>query len=134
VCGRVQRRTVYIVTGFGGAAAALGMIRAPHTLLFFALGVLGYNFFTGINYTAFSALCYEIVGAGNALAGTQMALLTASANLPISYMTVVDGHFHTTHGLTGMLAVDAVSSVVVGAVLLMAFHGMKRRQRTVVAV
>ena len=134
VCGRIERRTVYIVTGFGGAAAALGMIRAPHTLLFFALGVLVYNFFTGINYTAFSALCYEIVGSGNALASTQMALLTASANLPISYMTAVDGHFHTTHGLTGMLAVDAGSSVVVGAVLLPVFRGMKRRQRTAVAV
>jgi PAT family beta-lactamase induction signal transducer AmpG len=131
VCRRVERRTVYIVTGFGGAAAALGMIRAPHTLLYFAMGVLVYNFFTGINYTAFSAMEYEIVGAGNPLAATQMALLTASANLPISYMTAVDGHFHTTHGLGGMLAVDAVSSVVVGAALLIWFRRMGRANRRV---
>jgi PAT family beta-lactamase induction signal transducer AmpG len=121
-CGQYPRRKVYILTGFGGAMAALGLIWAPHTLEWFAAGVLAYNFFQGINYTAFSALCYEIVGPGNPLASTQMALLAAAANLPISYMTAVDGHFHTTHGLAGMLAVDAVSSLVVGTTLLLVFR------------
>ncbi len=134
VCRRYARRTVYIVTGFGGAAAALGMIWTPHTMVYFAAGVLAYNFFTGINYTAFTALCYEIVGPENPLASTQMALLAASANLPISYMTAVDGHFHTTHGLAGMLGVDAVSSIVVGAVLLTIFHAVGVGRRAEVAI
>jgi len=127
-CSRYLRRTVYIVTGFGGAAAALGLIWAPHTLVFFAMGVLAYNFFQGINYTAFTALEFEIIGPGNPLAATQFALLTASANLPISYMTAVDGHFYTSHGLAGMLGVDAVSSVVVGAILLMVFRRIAPRR------
>ncbi len=134
ICRRYARRTVYIVTGFGGAAAALGMIWTPHTMVYFAAGVLAYNFFTGINYTAFTALCYEIVGPENPLASTQMALLAASANLPISYMTAVDGHFHTTHGLAGMLGVDAVSSIVVGAVLLTIFHAVGVGRRAEVAI
>jgi hypothetical protein len=113
---------VYLVTGFGGAAAALALIFTPHTLTFFAVGVLAYNFFQGINYTAFTALEFEIVGPANPLSSTQIALLTACSNLPISYMTAVDGHFHTTHGLSGMLAVDAISSEVVGTVLLLIFH------------
>lgn len=122
VCGFFLRRTVYLVTGFGGAAAALAMIFTPHTLTFFAAGVLTYNFFQGINYTAFTALEFEIVGASNPLSSTQIALLTACSNLPISYMTAVDGHFHTAHGLGGMLAVDAISSLLVGTVLLLVFH------------
>jgi MFS transporter, PAT family, beta-lactamase induction signal transducer AmpG len=122
ICQRFLRRTVYVAAGFGGAIAALAMIWTPHTLTYYAIGVLGYNFFQGINYTAFSAFEYEIVGPGNPLAGTQMALLTAAANLPISYMTEVDGHFHTTHGLPGMFGVDAVSSIVVGAILLLVFR------------
>jgi MFS transporter, PAT family, beta-lactamase induction signal transducer AmpG len=128
-CGRYVRRNVYVLTGFGGAAAALGLIFTPHTLVWFALGVLAYNLCQGVNYTAFSALCYEIVGPSNPLAGTQMALLAAAVNLPISYMTVVDGHFHTTRGLTGMLAVDAVSTLVVGTTLLLVFRriGLGRR-------
>jgi MFS transporter, PAT family, beta-lactamase induction signal transducer AmpG len=122
VCDRFRLRTVYIAAGFGGAAAALGLMLSPHTLVWFVAGVLAYNFFQGINYTAFSALTYQIVGRDNPLAGTQMALLAAAANLPISYMTAVDGHVHTAHGLNGMLAVDAASSVVVGTVLLLVFR------------
>ncbi len=125
ICSWFLRRTVYIVAGFGGASAALALIWAPHTLAFFAAGVLVYNFFQGINYTALTALEFEIVGPGNPLASTQIALLTAASNLPISYMTAIDGHFHTIHGLSGMLAVDGVSSVVVGTTLLLAFRWLR---------
>jgi MFS transporter, PAT family, beta-lactamase induction signal transducer AmpG len=121
-CGRFPRRTVYVVTGFGGAAAALSMIWLPHTLMVFVGGVLVYNFFQGINYTAFSSFSFEIIGPGNPLAGTQIALLAAAANVPISYMTRVDGHFYGRHGLTGMFGVDAVSSIVVGSLLLLLFR------------
>jgi len=109
---------VYLLTGFGGAAAAIGLIRVPHTFVFLAVGVLIYVFFQGINYTALSSLCFEIVGPANPLASTQMAVLSAAANVPITYMTRVDGHFHTVCGLNGMLLVDAGSSIVVGTVLL----------------
>jgi MFS transporter, PAT family, beta-lactamase induction signal transducer AmpG len=124
-CSRFLRRTVYVVAGFGGATAALAMIWMPHTLAFFAIGVLGYNFFQGINYTAFTAFEFEIVGPGNPLASTQIALLTAASNAPISYMTRVDGHFYGKHGLSGMLAVDGLSSIVVGTTLLLAFRWIR---------
>jgi MFS transporter, PAT family, beta-lactamase induction signal transducer AmpG len=122
ICSRYMRRTVYILAGFGGAAAALALIWMPHTLVWFAAGVLTYNFFQGINYTAFTAFEFEIVGPGNPLASTQIALLTAASNLPISYMTAIDGHFHTAHGLSGMLAVDGMSSIAVGTLLLLTFR------------
>jgi hypothetical protein len=37
-------------------------------------------------------------------------------------MTAVDGHFHTTHGLAGMLGVDALCCAAVGTLLLVIFH------------
>lgn len=124
-CNRVARRKVYVLAGFGGAAAALSLIWVPHLLPYYAAGVLAYNFFQGINYTAFSSFTFEIVGPANPLSSTQIALLTAAANAPISYMTLVDGHFYTTHGLPGMLAVDAVASVIVGTVLLLVFRRVR---------
>jgi len=127
ICRHIEHRLVYICTGFGAALAALAMIYTPHTLPYFAAGVLTYNFFTGINYTAFSAMCYQIVGSGNPLAATQMALLTAAANLPISYMTTIDGHLHTTHGLAGMLAIDAITTLIVGGALLFGLSWMQNR-------
>jgi PAT family beta-lactamase induction signal transducer AmpG len=128
LCSRFLRRTIYVVAGFGGAASALAMIWLPHTLAFFIGGVLAYNFFQGINYTAFSAFEYEIVGPGNPLGATQIALLTAASNAPISYMTRIDGHFYGHHGLTGMLAVDALSSIVLGTFLLLLFRRIGRRR------
>jgi MFS transporter, PAT family, beta-lactamase induction signal transducer AmpG len=122
ICSRFPRRTVYVVAGFGGATAALAMIWMPHTLVYFVIGVLGYNFFQGINYTAFTAFEFEIVGPGNPLASTQIALLTAASNAPISYMTRIDGHFHGRHGLSGMLAVDGLTSIAVGMTLLLLFR------------
>jgi MFS transporter, PAT family, beta-lactamase induction signal transducer AmpG len=133
-CQRFLRRTVYVVAGFGGAAAAIAMIWMPHTLLFFAIGVLAYNFFQGINYTAFSAFEYEIVGPGNVLAATQISLLTAAANAPISYMTLAETHVYTKHGLTGMFGVDAAASVAMGVVLLLVFRRIGLRRAAVVQV
>jgi MFS transporter, PAT family, beta-lactamase induction signal transducer AmpG len=127
-CQRFLRRTVYVVAGFGGAAAAVAMIWLPHTLVFFAAGVLTYNFFQGINYTAFSAFEYEIVGPGNVLAATQISLLTAAANAPISYMTLAETHVYTKHGLPGMLGVDAVGSVATGIILLLVFRKIAVRR------
>jgi len=121
-CGRFLRRNVYILTGFCGAACALGLIATPHRLAWYAAGVLAYNFFQGINYTAFSSICYEIVGTANPLAATQMSLLAAAANLPISYMTAIEGVAHTRFGLAGMLALDAASTIVVGTTLLVVLH------------
>ena len=128
-CNRYPRHLVYILTGFCGAAVALALIGVPHTLVWFAIGVLAYNFFQGVNYTALMSFCFEIVGPRNPLSSTQMALLSAAANAPISYMTAVDGHFHTAHGLTGMLLVDSGSSIVVGTVLLV-WLNRRRTQRS----
>jgi len=121
-CNRFARRNVYIVTGFLGAAAALALLGTPHTLAWYAGGVLIYNLFQGVSYTAFSSFCYEIVGPASPLAGTQMALLAAAANLPISYMTAIEGHAHSRFGLSGMLATDAVSTLIVGTTVLFALR------------
>jgi hypothetical protein len=107
---------------------AVGLIMSPRTLVAFAIGVLGYNFCQGVNYTAFSALEYEIVGPANPLAATQIGLLTASANLPISYMTALAGRVYSAHGLNGMLAVDAGMSVLTGTVLLIILSRLGRRK------
>jgi MFS transporter, PAT family, beta-lactamase induction signal transducer AmpG len=126
LCQRFARSVVYLTTGLCGAVFALGLIWSPHTLAAFAVGVLGYNFCQGMNYTAFTALTFEIVGPANPLAATQMGLLAASANLPISYMTALDGRVYASHGLTGMLLNDGGMSVLAGCVLLVILNRLGR--------
>jgi PAT family beta-lactamase induction signal transducer AmpG len=119
LCGRFRRRSVYLLSGSGAAIAAVAMGLLPHTVLIYAIGLLAYNFFQGFNYTSFTALELEIIGPQNALAGTMIAMLTASSNIPISSMTVIESKVHDAHGLRAMLFTDAGATVVTAALLIL---------------
>ncbi len=118
LCRRLRRRSVYLATGAGAALIAVLMGLPPHTLPIYAFGLLAYNFCQGLNYTAFTALALEITGTRNAVAGTMMAILMASGNVPITLMTFVDGRAYDAHGLPGMMFADAGVSLVTLALLL----------------
>jgi PAT family beta-lactamase induction signal transducer AmpG len=118
VCGRLRRRSVYLLAGVAGAVIAAAMGVLPHTLMVYAVGLLAYNFFQGFTYTAFTALELEIIGPRNALSGTMIAMLSASCNVPISGMTVLEGHLHDVHGLRAMFFTDAGGAAI--AVVLLA--------------
>jgi hypothetical protein len=129
LCSRFPRRVVYLGAGFGGAIAALALLFTQHTPTAFIFGVLAYNFCQGLNYTTFSALCFEIVGPVNPLSGTQMALLAASANAPISYMSRLEGIAYKHHGIPGMFGLDAGSTLVFGTGLMIMVLMMSRGHR-----
>ena len=124
---RFSRIYIYIFTGLAGALVAGASILAPHTVVTFAAATLAYNFLQGVNYTAYAALCFQLIGTGNPLAATQFSLLFCATCLPISYMTWVDGRGYASFGLRGLLATDAACSVVAGLSLL-AFITWKRRR------
>ena len=119
LCRRFRRRSVYLLAGLGASVAAGAMGLLPHTVMVYAVGLLAYNFFQGFNYTAFTALELEIIGPQNALSGTMIAMLTASCNIPISSMTVIDSKVHDAHGLRAMLYTDAWVTVATAAVLML---------------
>jgi hypothetical protein len=96
--------------------------------MYFTIAILAYNFFQGINYTAFMALCLQIVGAENHLAATQMSLLLASANFSISYMTWVDGRGYAMGGIRGLFAVDAMAAGIFCVALLWFLHWLEKRR------
>jgi hypothetical protein len=55
LCNRYSRRRIYLATGIGGAVFIAGLMVTGHTFTAFVIGVLGYSFVQGINYTAFGA-------------------------------------------------------------------------------
>lgn len=117
---RFSRMHLYIVTGLAGAVVAGATLLAPRSPATFAAAALAYNFLQGINYTAYAALCFRLVGRGGALAATQFSLLFCATCLPISYMTWIDGRGYAAHGLRGLLVTDAGGSLLFGAALLLA--------------
>ena len=64
-----------------------------------------YWFVTGFTYAAFSAVVLEAIGAG--AAATKYNVFASLSNMPIAYMTLVDGWAHTRWGAGVMLAAEA---------------------------
>jgi MFS transporter, PAT family, beta-lactamase induction signal transducer AmpG len=96
--------------------------RTAHRARFGAFCLI-YWFISGLAYAAFSAVVLEAIGLG--AAATKYSLFASLSNMPIQYMTLVNGWAHTRWGTGGMLLTEALVGVV--AVLLFLFVTTLRR-------
>ncbi len=128
ICDRIDRRFAYALAAILSALCSAGMLLAPLTAHVFAAGVSLYLFAAGTAYAAFSALDLEVIGAGARSAGTQHTLFTASANLPVVYMTWLDGQGYKRFGARGLLGTDAFSNVAAAAICLFLIRRTLRRR------
>ena len=131
LCNRMDRRTLFVLTGVVAAAATLGMAFGARRAAVFLAGVTLYNLLAGVNYAAASAVAFDIVGIQNPLSATQYAMLMAACNVAISTVIWGDSRGYKAHGATGALLADAAFSLVTGSVMLgviRRFGGSGKRQ------
>jgi PAT family beta-lactamase induction signal transducer AmpG len=107
---RLGRWWAYFGSGVLLAIVAIIMAVVSRTSTAFAFGVLSYAFAGGIAYAAFSALVLYAIGKG--AASTKYALLSSFGNLPVIYMTAINGWAHDRYGAGGMLMIEALLSLV----------------------
>jgi predicted MFS family arabinose efflux permease len=115
---RMDRKTAYVLYGLLLAACAAAMAVSPRTEPMFIVFTTVYAFIQGLTYAGFSALTLEAIGLG--AAATKYTMFASLANLPIMYMTLVDGAAHTRWGSSGMLYAEAV----IGVAALLLFIGI----------
>ena len=115
---RIDRRLLFIAPAMLAALGSLVMVFGPHTPWMFAGGLFFYNLMAGINYTATSALVFQIVGRNNPLSATQYSVCIAACNLAIAGSVYMDGRGAGHSGANGALAVDAALSLVLGTLVL----------------
>ena len=111
---RMDRRTGYWVSGLLQAAVAVGMALAPRSPAAFVVFTCAYAFTNGFIYAAFTAVALETISKGSA--ATSYNLLASCSNVPITYLTLVEGWAHGRWGSGGMLYAEgalAVAAVVV---------------------
>lgn len=92
------------------AMVTTGMAIAPHSPTAYGTGVLAYNLALGMMNAAWSAVVLFAIGRG--AASTKYALLSSLGNLPVSYMTAIDGWAHDKWGANGMLNTESVLGVL----------------------
>lgn len=118
LCDRIDRKKAYYLFGILMALCAVAMAAAPRTELAYGAFCLIYWFISGLAYAAFSAVVLEAIGLG--AAATKYSLFASLSNMPIQYMTLVNGWAHTRWGTGGMLLTEAL----IGGVAVLVFLGV----------
>jgi MFS family permease len=115
VCDRMNRMMAYALSGALASICAFYLAFAPHSAWTYGLGYSGYALAAGFAYAVFTALVLEVQGRRRHAAGTAYSLFVASGNLPILYMTWLDGVAYK-HGdlvgspVKGLMLMDAVAN------------------------
>ena len=127
----MNRMTAYALAGLLSAVFSAWMAFGPASPFTYAGGYTGYALASGIAYAAFTAVELEVLGKRRHAAGTAYSLLGASGNLPIVYMTWLDGVGYKHSGARGLMGVDAVANGVGGLLLLIFAAYAARRWATI---
>ncbi|MEO8674740.1 MAG: MFS transporter [Casimicrobiaceae bacterium] len=122
---RLDRKTAYALYGLLMALCAVAMALAPRIESMYIVFTLAYAFIQGLTYAAFTAVVLEAIGHG--AAATKYNVFASLSNMPIAYMTVVDGWAHERWGAAGLLNVEAAFGVV-GIVVFIAIAMATRRR------
>ena len=122
-------RPLYLSVGFVGALCTFGLMLLPHTPTSYAIVLIAENLFQSLAITTSIAVTFEAIGRGNPLASTTFCFITSAYSVPISYMLYVDAFGFDRGGISGSLAIDALTGTVASALLGLMLLWVARRRR-----
>ena len=135
ICDRVDRKMAYVVFGLLSAICTVVMAYCPHTEFMFIFWTSAYALILGLCYAAFSAFVFEAIGRG--AAGTKYTVFACLSNIPILYMTKIEGWVFDSkgtnealHGPTGMLNIESICAVI-GIIIFLSMARILRVPKTV---
>ncbi|HEX7880209.1 MAG TPA: MFS transporter [Candidatus Eisenbacteria bacterium] len=134
ICDRMDRRLAYLGFGLLQAGAAVALALLPRTPTSFVVLTSLYALITGFTYAGFTAFVLEAIGKG--AAATKYSVYASLSNMPIYYMTWIEGAAHDRLGSGGMLLTEAVLGTA-GAVVFVALMfglGARFKSRAALAI
>jgi len=126
VCDHMNRWHAYALSGALATVFASYLAFAPHSPWTYALGYSGYSIAAGFAYAVFTALVLEVMGRRDHAAGTAYALFVATGNVPILYMTWLDGVGYRYGTVRGLMTVDALANGLGALVLVLVARSAAR--------
>lgn len=118
VADKIGRTFAYALAGGFAALFGVYLAIAPATPFTYAAGYSGYAVSAGFAYAVYTAIVLDIVGHRKNAAATGYAVLNSAGNLPIAYMTWLDGLGYRHWGARGLMATDAAANGSFGIILL----------------
>ncbi|HEY4031915.1 MAG TPA: MFS transporter [Caulobacteraceae bacterium] len=128
VCDAMDRRTAYCLFGVLIAVEVVIVAWLPRSIGVWVGASVLYQALLGASYAAYSAVVLEVIGRG--AAATKFNLMASVANVPVTFMPVVDGVLHDRHGTNAMFYGEAglavAAAVLFGAVALASRRLLRR--------
>ena len=112
IARRLRLRSFYFANGILGCLFTLSLVVLPHTTTTFALAVFGEFLFQAVAFSIQIGIVFEAIGPENPLAATTFSFLTAATNVPVTYITLIDGHAYSVGGITALLFTDAAIGIL----------------------
>jgi PAT family beta-lactamase induction signal transducer AmpG len=128
---RMNRMVAYALAGILAAIFGTYLALGPATSFTYAAGYSAYAISAGFAYSVYTALVLDVVGRRRHAAAAAYSTLNAAGNVPIAYMTWLDGVGYKHWGARGLMATDAVGNGAFALILLLiaSFAGHHWHQR-----
>lgn len=127
---RVRAAIALILAGLANAATLSVLALGPIRPAVYLAGTVLYLFTIGACYAAFTGVSLEFLGGSGKSGSARYAIINSLGNVPVVYMTWLDGRGYALWGPRGMPATDAILSAVSASILLAHFIFSRRRQQS----
>jgi MFS transporter, PAT family, beta-lactamase induction signal transducer AmpG len=118
---RVRAPIAYLLAGLTNAATLAILALGPLRPAVYFTGTVLYLFSIGVCYALFTGVVLEFLGDSGKSGGTRYSIINSLGNLPVAYMSFVDGRGYAHWAARGMPGIDAILSAAVASLLLAYF-------------
>jgi PAT family beta-lactamase induction signal transducer AmpG len=126
LASRFKLRPIYLGIGIAGGVFTTSLLLLPRAPWSFGLAVTGENLFQALAFAAGNAITFEVIGPQNPLSATLFTLLNSAVNLPIIYMSWLDGRGYDWRSVPGSFLTDAGISIAACLLLSWAIPRWRR--------
>lgn len=128
---RVRAPIAYLLAGLGNAAALAVLAMGPLRPAIYFAATVPYLFTIGAGYALFTGVALEFLGPSGKSGSSRYAIINSLGNVPVVYMSFLDGRGYAHWGPRAMPGVDAILSAFGASILLAHFVVSERRKRTI---
>jgi PAT family beta-lactamase induction signal transducer AmpG len=129
VSPKVRAPVAYLTVGLVNAATLAVLWLGPLRPMVYFAGTVLFLFTIGAGYAFFTAVVLEFLGGSGKSGSARYSIINSLGNVPVAYMTFIDGRSYARWGARAMPGADVVLSAI-GAVILLAYFLSRRRKDT----